>query len=71
MRGVKKEDGKIHHVAYTLTFDPELTPHTCEQTGIPYGYLSLGEHPVLYYLRLELTKLLSLIRQHSFDPEYE
>lgn len=70
MRGARKRGGEIKHVAYTLTFDPALCPNTCEHTGMRYGHLNLAGQPVLYYLLLDLPKLIEKVRQHDFPPAY-
>lgn len=66
MRGARKgADGHIRHVAYTLTFDPGLCPHTCGGSGVRYGHLNLAGEPVLYYILLDLPKMIGLLRQHT------
>jgi len=68
MEEAQKVDGQIDHTAYTLTFDHDLTPSQCSQTGIYYGCLKLASEPVLYYVRLDLAELIAEVRNHNFLP---
>lgn len=68
MNGARKIDGEIDYTAYTLTFDHEMTPHKCEKTETYYGSLKLANEPVLYYIRLDLSKLISEARSYTFLP---
>ena len=66
----KQEDGTIEHIVYTLTVDESLTPKYCEATDVYYGQALLGGKPFFYYLRLDVQKLLRLLRQYSLKPHY-
>jgi hypothetical protein len=68
MEGARKVEGTISHKAYTLTFDHELTPQECEETGTYYGTLTLAGEPVLYYIRLSLPELIKEARKQTFLP---
>ena len=65
MDEAEKVDGEISHLAYTLTFDPVLTPSQCEETGTHYGCMTLAGEPILYYVRLHLPKLIQEARRHA------
>lgn len=65
MAEARKVDGRIDHTAYTLTFDHELTPDQCGDTGIYYGCMTLAGEPVLYYVRLDLARLIAEARKHA------
>jgi hypothetical protein len=65
MDEAKKVDGEISHLAYTLTFDPVLTPNQCKETGTHYGTMSLAGKPVLYYVRLDLPSLLREVHEQA------
>ena len=66
----KQKDGTIEHVVYTLTVDESLTPKYCEAADVYYGEVLLGGKPFFYYLRLDVQKLLRLLRQHALKPHY-
>jgi hypothetical protein len=67
MEGARKVDGEINHTAYTLTFDHELTPDQCEETGTYYGCMTLAGEPILYWIRLSLPELIAQIRKKAFQ----
>ncbi len=69
MDGARKEDGEIDHIAYTLTFDRELTPNRCEETETHYGCMTLAGEPILYYVRLDLAELIAVARSHASHSE--
>ena len=67
---INKKNGEISYVAYALTLDEELTPKTCDQTGIQHGVVCLADEPVLYYLLVRVQKVLSVIKQRDFPADY-
>jgi hypothetical protein len=66
MEEARKVDGEINHAAYTLTFDHELTPHQCEETGTHYGCLTRAGKPILYWVRLSLPELIAQTRKKAY-----
>lgn len=65
MADARKRDETIHHLAYTLTYDPALTPNCCEETGTYYSCMTLAGAPILYYIRLDLPEILAEVREHA------
>lgn len=50
-----------HRTKYCFTLDRSLTPET-STSGIPYGILNLGNKPVLYYVWVDVQKIIDLIK---------
>lgn len=46
---------------YTFTLDSSLTRYT-SKSGIKYGELILGKKPVLFYIHIDIQKLIDLIK---------
>lgn len=65
MEKALKQDGNIHHIAYTLTYDHDLTPDRCKETGTYYNCMTLAGTPILYYIRLNLPEILAEVRKHA------
>lgn len=65
MAEARKQNGKIHHIAYTLTYDHDLTPDRCKETEMYYNCMTLADTPLLYYIRLDLPEILAEVRRHA------
>lgn len=58
----KQESGKIDfHTKYCFTIDETLTPNK-SISGIYYGTLQLGNKPVLFYLRVDVQKIINVLK---------
>lgn len=65
MAEARKQNGKIRHIAYTLTYDHDLTPDRCKETEMYYNCMTLADTPILYYIRLDLPEILAEVRRHA------
>ena len=46
---------------YVITFDEDLANHG-EENGVRYGVIRLGEAPILYYILIDLQKIIRFIK---------
>lgn len=63
----KNEDGTINFKPrYVVSFDQDLTDFK-EERGIKYGELRLGDAPILYFIYIDLHKLIRFIKNIPID----
>lgn len=64
---LKKENGVINSIYYIISHDRKLATLKCEETGLLYNQLCLGERPILYMIYFDLQDLLDVVRANAQD----
>ena len=65
LRDLKREGDIIKPIYYTITYDKKLAVLKCEDTGLPYNALYLGNKPILYFIYFNLQEVLDAARIYA------
>lgn len=61
----KNKEEKIQiEITYCITFDETNCSKICETTGIKYDEISLYNHPVFYFIYIDIREIFSFLRRN-------